>query len=337
MNRLYLYILLIFALIALSSAAAAFRALGDIPSPLKASWRLQITTIGQVIPYIYTWRTQPKECRTLIRQYFYLPILAGIFLSIHFSCWTLSLELTSMAHSLLLICTSPLIIVVGSILLCKKVKKSDIIGVSIGMAGILLISFDYQEGTATVRGDSFALIASFNCCSYFLVGNKALKELNLPLWAYIFPVNLTASLLCLIYSVIFYGDGAYFGWMNKDQAGYVIYLGLAPGLLGHASFNFLLKFMRPVIVTGFVNFEPVIGSFIGWVVGYQDIPGIFTWIGGAILLVGNMVVTIFDNQTSTQLKVSFDPQLPQDCMLIDKTSQKNSPITELEGSINTEV
>ena len=43
-----------------------------------------------------------------------------------------------------------------------------------------------------------------------------------------------------------------------------------------------------------MNFEPLIGSFIGWIAGYQEIPGYFTWIGGIVMIIGNLVITVFE-------------------------------------------
>ena len=73
---------------------------------------------------------------------------------------------------------------------------------------------------------------------------------------------------------------------------YVVYLGIVPGILGHAFLNYCMKVISPLVISVFVNFEPLFGSIIGWVFGYQDVPGVWTWIGGFLLIIGNSLVTL---------------------------------------------
>lgn len=86
------------------------------------------------------------------------------------------------------------------------------------------------------------------------------------------------------------------GWLYTDQAIYVLYLGIVPGILGHTTFNYLMKTISPLLISAFVNFEPLIGSMIGWFAGYQNIPGILTWVGGGITIIGNTMITIAERR-----------------------------------------
>ena len=38
--------------------------------------------------------------------------------------------------------------------------------------------------------------------------------------------------------------------------------------------------------------EPVIGSFIGWLIGVDSIPSIWTLIGGSVMILGLFLVTL---------------------------------------------
>jgi drug/metabolite transporter (DMT)-like permease len=98
--------------------------------------------------------------------------------------------------------------------------------------------------------------------------------------------------------------------MTAEKAGYAIMLGLAPGFFGHTAINYLTKSLRPVLITTFINFEPIFGSFIRWFVGYQGIPGYFTWIGGLVMIVGNLVITLFeDNEAKKEKNNDLDIEI----------------------------
>ena len=43
-------------------------------------------------------------------------------------------------------------------------------------------------------------------------------------------------------------------------------------------------------------FEPVMGSGIGYIFGMQTMPGLFTWIGGIVLLFGLILVVLGENK-----------------------------------------
>ena len=38
--------------------------------------------------------------------------------------------------------------------------------------------------------------------------------------------------------------------------------------------------------------EPLIGSIMGWALGLDSIPGMWTWIGGPLMILGTLLVTM---------------------------------------------
>lgn len=48
------------------------------------------------------------------------------------------------------------------------------------------------------------------------------------------------------------------------------------GLLGHTMVNGLLRHLSPLIVSVTLLLEPVSGSLIGWLLGVQAVPGVWT-------------------------------------------------------------
>lgn len=72
----------------------------------------------------------------------------------------------------------------------------------------------------------------------------------------------------------------------------VLYLAIVPGIIGHTGFNAVLKWMPALLVTLALTIEPPIGTLIGWAVGLADVPGVWTFSGGSVLLVSTAIVIV---------------------------------------------
>jgi drug/metabolite transporter (DMT)-like permease len=104
----------------------------------------------------------------------------------------------------------------------------------------------------------------------------------------------------------------YLEWKDERFLPYVL-LGILPGFICNSSYIYLVKHLRPVIVTSFINFSPVISSFIAWFCGFQEIPKLYTWLGGLILISGNMVITLSkdDKRSLESLESVLQQSLPK--------------------------
>lgn len=300
MNSVILIIILACALIGNAMSPVLIIAIGPFPSTLKACWRFQITSLVQLLPTGYNWTRDKDACMMLLRQYIYLPILAGMLLSLSLSSYVLSLQLTSVAHASLLVNTSPLIIVIGSVICCIKVRHSDVIGVFIGIMGLFIISLDLKVGTSSWYGDAIAMFASLTRCLQLLIGQYSLKQKNLPFWMYMLILNISACICCFVMSVAVYRDKEFLGWTAISIMPYVILLGFTQGILANASFNYLMKYLRPIVVTSVMNFGPFLSILAAWAVGYQPVPDPLIWLGGIILTCGNMIVSFSQEERAIQ-------------------------------------
>lgn len=102
-------------------------------------------------------------------------------------------------------------------------------------------------------GDGMGVISASLYVSYLSIG-RTLRSW-LPIFAYVFPLFSLATLtLCLAALII---EGAKFDTSTSGLFGqYVswhylwrtLYLGAVPGILGHVSFNALLKWLNPLII-----------------------------------------------------------------------------------------
>ena len=308
----WVWLLLVAAVFGVSSAGALFQQVDEVPPLLRASWRLQLTSLILAPMAVAQWIVHRDEIsdRLMERNTIFWIFAGGIFLALHFGAWVASLDETSLTHSLLFVTAHPLIIVVGMALVAKLMKnyrrpsKLEIIGACIGFTGAALALIDYgdQQGdrTVTIWGDFLAFLGAMFVVGYIVSGRILRKWM--PIFIYAFPVTLIGALLLIPASYAIEPDYHKFGvlgWVEGEYFRWFLALALIAGLLGHTGLNTCLRYMPPLVVSTSVTLEPIIGSIIGHVLFNTGLPGFWTWIGGPILIVGIILVVVSSSEADT--------------------------------------
>lgn len=154
------------------------------------------------------------------------------------------------------------------------------------------------EHKVTVLGDAAAFAAAVAVVAYLQIGNR-LRTYQ-PTFIYAAPVTAIAAILLSIagyaledHSLVGAHNHGVVGWLcSRHYAPYVVYLAVVPGIIGHTGFNTVLKYVSPLMVSLAIQLEPMLGSVIGWLLGVMTAPGTFTYLGGAIVLVSTVIVTV---------------------------------------------
>lgn len=291
----------IIGVIFISTAATVFAAIKSADPYMKCCWRIQITSYCYLILYYFYSKSKKVNYMNFWNKYRTKIIFSGIFLGTHFCTWVLSLDLTSVAHSLLFVCSTPLLMVVYYIIIRKPIKKSEIVGVLVGFSGMIIICVEKNspEG-ATAFGDLVALFGSAAIGINYILSENLVNEGGV---FYLFIIHFIASITCLIFSLVnsiaINGIAGFavitktFEWIYIYDGYYAAYLGVFVGFIGNGCFYFMLKYSSPFLVVLVIFFEPVFGSVFAWWFGFQSEPSIYTWIGGFIILVGNFIVGVF--------------------------------------------
>ncbi len=279
----------IFALILATSAvsiAAILIRLSEAHAFTIAFWRLMIATV--IMFTVGTLFGQTKEIKKLKPdRSLFLLFVSGFFLAIHFASWNLSLEYTSVAASVTIVDSSPLIVVFLSVLVLKEnITTNQVIGIIIAVIGAVIIGLvDSSSGTETLYGDFLAFIGAVAVAVYLIIGRKSRSNLN------------TFS-----YVVIVYGSCAFFLFLGclainaplllSDKTEYLIFIVLAvfPSCLGHSLYNYSLGHYRaPIVSTGTLG--EAVGSTILAIIFFNEFPGFFFLLGALILLFG-VIITL---------------------------------------------
>ena len=126
----------------------------------------------------------------------------------------------------------------------------------------------------------------------------------MPLFLYAFPVTLLGGLLLIPASMLLEADysqyGA-FGYIGHETLVWFVLLAFIAGILGHTGLNYCLKYVSPLLISISVTLEPVLGSIIGWMFFSTGVPGMWTWIGGPILMLGIISILYGEHITNQTL------------------------------------
>ncbi len=304
---LHAWLIMGVALFAVSSAGAVFEMIEDVSGLSKAAWRLQATSLVLLPGFIIQYAKARDSLKVQWRGSMHLLFASGFCLALHFGTWLMSLDRTTLTHSLLFVTAHPLVIIVGLWLLRKPATKMQSIGALVGFAGAaVVVGGGGSEAGVTLYGDFLAFLGAVTVVGYLAIGRMVRGWM--PLFLYAFPVTLVSAIVLTAWAIVAEDltlnlddmSGA-FGWISATWLIYVGYLALGPGLLGHTGINAVLRWIPPLTISMILIMEPVIGSIIGWVFGVDSIPGMWTLIGGILMVSGLALVTFnSENEEASQ-------------------------------------
>ncbi len=196
-------------------------------------------------------------------------VTSGFFLALHFATWISSLDLTSVASSVVLVQTSPVFVALLSWpVLRERVRRLQWIGVGFALLGTLVIAgADFSSGSKPLLGDSLALLGALAGAGYWVCGRHVRKHLNTVTYASL--TYATAAVALLLFAVGTRTPVAGFSWRT-----YALLLAIAvfPQGVGHTSFNWSLKHLSATSVSVFALGEPVGATLLAYLILHENLP-----------------------------------------------------------------
>lgn len=284
-------LLALIGIVSMSSAVVAFSYIDSVGPITKSSWRLQITSFCFCISVFFRLRKNYSTYLSKLQEYYKQIIVSGISIGGHFILWNISMQYTSVAHSLLFLYSCPILLVFYYFAIKKSLKKLQIFGAFLGFAGLSLMCFmsNTSEGT-TWYGDLISLSGALALCANLILSEAPMADIPIM---YLFAIHLIAAIFCSILSAIVEPEDSsnLLAFLYEFQGVYAVYLGVVCGFIGNGAFYLLLKRVNPFVVSVIINFDPIVGSLFAWVFGFLNNPGYFTYIGGALVVFGNLIAT----------------------------------------------
>ncbi len=268
---------LIFAVAMVSTAALLIRLAGDAPPLVVGAYRLGIASLV-VLPLALV----RGELRGFPRSLLLPGLASGVCLALHFGFWISSLQHTSVASSVLLVTTNPLLVAAASPLVPgDRPSHRTVAGILVALSGSAAIAYgDAGIDPGSLFGNALALAGSAAVAAHYLIGRQLRARLSLL--AYI-AVAYPVAAVCLLLAAVATGNPLT-GFAAPAYL-WMVLLGLGPQVLGHSSLNWALKHLSAVAVTAAVMGEPVGASLSVWLV-LGEAPTLLQVAGGAVVLAG---------------------------------------------------
>ncbi|BBB33111.1 conserved hypothetical protein [Thermotomaculum hydrothermale] len=266
MNFRIIFVLIV-GIISISLSAIFIRMCSDMTSLSIAVFRLVISSLILIsIAFFRKVKLDKIQKKDLV-----LMILGGFFLAFHLLAWITSLKYTSVANSVALVTTNPIFVGVFSVFVLKnKLEREIVIGIVLSVLGSFLISRGYVgasiETPNHILGDLLAILGAVFASGYILIGSIVRERVET--FEYILVIYTITSVILLIIGLIasvtfFKGHSLFLGFSLKSYI-FVFLLAVVSQLLGHTSFNYSLKFLKPDFVAIVILGEPIGASIFAY-------------------------------------------------------------------------
>lgn len=290
----YLVVLLGVAAISLGSILIRLAQQDGVPSLVIAAARL---TIASLILTPITLRQHAAEIGRISRSDLTLAGISGAFLAVHFATWVASLEYTSVLISVVLVNTHPLWVALLEVFFLKaRLGRAVILGLIIGLAGSVVVALpsggEFSVGSNPLLGSALALIGAITVAVYFTIGRKLRGGLSLL--TYIWLVYSCAALVLLL-AVIVTGTPI-LGYVPQAYL-WLLSMALIPQLVGHSSFNYVLKFLPATYVSIATQLEPATSAAIAYFL-FTEVPSALQIIGSVVILTGIILATLGQSRST---------------------------------------
>lgn len=258
------------------SAAAIFIRLADSPALAVAFWRNALGVIVLLPLALYRREAFPRG-RALG-----VGVASGVALGAHFGFWISSLDYTSVAASVVLVCTQPVFVAILAYLVFgERTSPLSFSGILVALAGTAVIASDGSVGSATFLGDALAVSGAIAIAVYVLVG-RSLRTTGVGVLPYSIVVYAAASATLLPVAV--FSGAPLWGYAGETWF-WLWVITLGPQIMGHTVFNWALRYVEASIVSGTILAEPVVSALLAWLI-LAERPGLPTILGGAVVLAG---------------------------------------------------
>jgi drug/metabolite transporter (DMT)-like permease len=158
------------------------------------------------------------------------------------------------------------------------------------VGGIIVQGDDLGSVDDTGLGNIMAILSAVFLGSVFLIGAKVRK--TTPVITYARTVYTVSAIVLLVSSLVL--DNLLFGYTKNDYF-WLFMLGLIPTLIGHTAFSYSVKFVSPTVIAAFPLGEPIIASYLAWLLFAERVP--FYVVGGSLIIFIGLIILIINKQS----------------------------------------
>jgi drug/metabolite transporter (DMT)-like permease len=279
------YFALFFSIISVSFAAIFIVSI-EAPALSIAFYRLFFTTL-LIFPFVIFHKKTKNEILNLDKRTLLIMVIIGIILAFHFALWIRSLELTSVASSVILVTAHPFLVgPISHFFLKERLTWINSFGILLSVLGVIILVYGNYgfEGKSidTLEGNILAILGGIAAGFYILGGRKIRKTISTGTYAFIVYLFGTITL----FFITLFLNAPLIGISLRDL-GIIFLMAIVAGILGHTLYNWALRHVRASLASVALLGEPIGSSFLALALPWiNQIPTYYTLIGGVIIISG---------------------------------------------------
>lgn len=266
------------------SASGPLMAGASAPALAIGFWRNALGTLA-IAPFAAP--TVRRELATLGRRGWITLTFAGVMLALHFGTWVTALKMTSVAAATAMVSMQVVFVVVIDRFRGDVPTRAVVLGVSIAVAGVLVITgVDFSLSAEALVGDLLALVGGLTAALYLVAGSRVRESVSTTSYT-VACYGICAVVLvvaCLVAQVELIGFSGR-TWLA------IIGVTICAQLLGHSVLNHLLAVMSPGLLSLLLLFE-VPGAAILAGIFLDQTPPFGVYAGLVLILAGLVVVVL---------------------------------------------
>ena len=314
-SRLRLFLVLSLSLLSIAFGSILVRLSQEAPSLVIAFFRMGWASVILLPFYIADRPAKRSATGGWV-------LIAGLALGLHFGFWVSSLRYTSVAVSVLLVNTSPILVVLLSYFAFReKPTAIGLLGIGLAFLGSGLLFLNELTQMGSWKGSLLAMAGAAALAVYLVAGRRIRRRVGLL--GYVYPTYLIAA--TLLGSLVWLLDLPLSGWGWRTHL-FLFLLGLIPQCLGHTSYNWALKYLSATLISTLALAEPVLATLLAYWILNESI-GMVVLLGGIAVGLGIFLVSGWGIARGPEVEVAVAVIRRKDKVWIQK--RKNTD--HLEG------
>ena len=277
-------LLLILALLSVSTSPIVGRALVGVGAISISFWRMLIASI--ILWIVSIIRPQGKM---KVPSNYNKTVCAGILLGVHFVLFFEAVKITKIANATFLGTLAPFFTLLVELYILKRYyNKKVILGLLFTLIGSLIIlGYQFNLESKYTIGNLYAILCSISIAAALMISEKVRENEN----TIVYTRTLYLSAAFTLFIISMFANEKLFNHEFNEYLG-LIFLGLVPTILGHNSIYYSIKYVSPTIVAAFPLGEPIIATIFAFFIFSETIT-LNIFIGGLITLIGLILISIY--------------------------------------------
>jgi len=258
-------VVLLIGLFSQSFGAIFVKLADDVPPTMIATYRMLFSSLLLICFFVLGRR--PFIFNQIGKKEVGLSMLSGFFVAMHFISWIHSLQLTTVASSVMIVNMNAIFVGILAYLFFGE-KQNLLLTLSIitAFTGCFILTVGDNEFRGFILnkpgiflGNLLALCGALASSFYLLIGSRVRARMNiLP---YITLVYTSAALQLIMISSV---AGLKFTGYKTSSYTYMLLMAIFPQLIGHSTFNWALKYLKSSIVAMAKMGEPIFATILAY-------------------------------------------------------------------------